>query len=203
MAIRYLYLARHGHADPFGRLTGTGREQARLLGARLAPLPLTAVRHSPLPRAADSAREIAQHLPFGVPVTETAELIDHIPYVPAPSETPASWMPFFDGCDTEEAERGRRIARRLIAAFATTPGPAEHAGDLHELLVTHAYPIAWLVRDALDAPPARWLGLENANAALTVIEYRPGLRPSLVMFNEMSHLPPGLRWTGFPQSFRP
>ncbi|WP_327151963.1 histidine phosphatase family protein [Nocardia sp. NBC_01329] len=203
MAIRYLYITRHGHADPFGRLTDTGREQARLLGERLAHIPLDAVRHSPLPRAADSAREIAQHLPPHIPVAEAAELVDHIPYVPAPNETPASWIPFFDGYDTEEAESGHRIAQCLLAAFASTPDPAEREGDIHELLITHAYPIAWLVRDALDAPPARWLGLDSANAALTVIEYRPGLPPGIVMFNDMSHLPRSLQWTGFRESIRP
>lgn len=36
----------------------TGREQARLLGQRLAHLPIDAVWHSPLPRAADSAQQL-------------------------------------------------------------------------------------------------------------------------------------------------
>lgn len=203
MTIRYLYITRHGDADPFGQLTDTGREQARLIGERLARIPLDAIWHSPLPRAADSAREIAQHLPPHIPVAEAAELIDHVPYVPAPNETPASWIPFFDGYDTDEAESGHRTAQSLITRFATTPDPAEHEGDIHELLITHAYPIAWLVRDALDAPATRWLGLNSANTALTVIEYRPGLRPSIVMFNDMSHLPSSLQWTGFPESIRP
>ncbi|MGI6879443.1 histidine phosphatase family protein [Microbacterium sp. gxy059] len=70
--------------------------------------------------------------------------------------------------------------------------------DLHEVLITHTSPIAWLIRDALGAPPARWLGLSSANAALTVIEYRPGIPPSIRMYNDMSHLRPDLRWTGFP-----
>ena len=59
------------------------------------------------------------------------------------------------------------------------------------------------MRDALDAPPTRWLGLNSANTALTVIEYRAGLPPTIVMFNDMSHLPTDLRWTGFPQAIRP
>ena len=69
--------------------------------------------------------------------------------------------------------------------------------------MTHAYQIAWLVRHALDAPPSRWLGLNSANTALTVIEYRDGLPPTIVMFNDMSHLPTDLRWTGFPEGMRP
>lgn len=71
------------------------------------------------------------------------------------------------------------------------------------MLITHSYPIAWLIRDALDAPPVRWLSLHSANAALTVIEYRPGLPAGIATFNDMSHLPAELRWTGFPTAIRP
>ncbi|WP_127572298.1 histidine phosphatase family protein [Georgenia faecalis] len=202
MTMRYLYLARHGDADAFGTLTETGRRQAQLLGQRLSGLPVTAVWHSPLPRAADSAYELAAHLPPGTPVAEATELIDHVPYVPPPAETPRPWIPFFDGYDRAEAAAGHATAQRLTARFAHVPEPSGTA-DVHEVLITHAYPIAWLVRDAFDAPPARWLGLNSANTALTVIEYRPGQPPTVSMVNEMSHLPPELRWTGFPAGTRP
>ncbi|WP_431931205.1 histidine phosphatase family protein [Nonomuraea jabiensis] len=201
MATRHLYLARHGAADAFGKLTDVGHRQSSLLGERLAGIPVDAVWHSPLPRATASAHELARHLP-DVPVTEAAELIDHVPYVPSPAETPPSWAGFFDGYDEAEAASGQRLAEALVARFAKVPGHGPRP-DTHEVLVTHAYPIAWLVRHALDAPPSRWLGLESANTALTVIEYRDGLPPTIVMFNDMSHLPPGLRWTGFPGSARP
>ncbi len=200
MATRYLYVARHGHADAFGELTDAGREQARLLGRRLAHLPITAVRHSPLPRARATAQELDLFLSGNPPVTHAAELIDHVPYVPPLDETPPSWVPFFDGYDAAAAEAGHAIARRLIERFTGAP---DDGTDRHEVLITHAYPIAWLVRHALDAPPVRWLGLSSANAALTVIEYRPGLPPDVVMFNELSHLPARLRWTGFPPAPRP
>ncbi|WP_163541851.1 histidine phosphatase family protein [Occultella kanbiaonis] len=202
MATRFLYLARHGDADPFGELTDTGREQARLLGRRLAPLPIDAVWHSPLPRAEASAHALAGHLPEGTPVRAAAELIDHVPYVPGPEETPPAWVPFFDGYDTDEAAAGHRVARSLTARFAAAADSAG-AAELHEVLITHSYPIAWLVRDALEAPPARWLGLDSANTALTVLKYRTGLPPTLTMFNDMSHLPAELRWTGFPRTIRP
>lgn len=200
MATRHLYLARHGNADAFGETTDIGRRQARLLGRRLAHLPIDAVWHSPLPRAAACAREVAAQLRPGTPVAEAAELIDHVPYVPTPEETPHAWVPFFDGYDPAEAAAGNRIAHSLTARFAIPP---EQADDVHEVLITHSDPIAWLVRDALGAPSVRWLGLNSANTALTVIEYRPGLPPAVVMFNEMSHLPAELRWTGFPQAARP
>ncbi|MEU7909908.1 histidine phosphatase family protein [Microbispora bryophytorum] len=204
MTTRHLYLTRHGAADAFGELTDAGRRQAGLLGERLARVPVDAVWHSPLPRAAASAHELARHLP-DVPVTEAAELVDHVPYVPSAAETPPSWAGFFDGYDDTEAASGQRLAEALIARFAMVSDPGTHGTrpGAHEVLVTHAYPIAWLVRHALDAPPSRWLGLNSANTALTVIEYRDGLPPTIVMFNDMSHLPPDLRWTGFPAGIRP
>jgi probable phosphoglycerate mutase len=55
----------------------------------------------------------------------------------------------------------------------------------------------------MDAPAARWLGLNSGNTALTVIEYRDGLPPTVVLFNDMGHLPQDLRWTGFPPSALP
>ena len=200
MATRHLYITRHGDADALGALTDTGREQARLLGKRLAHLPIDTVWHSPLPRAAETARHIDLFLGGNTSVAEAPELIDHVPYVPEPEETPPSWVPFFDGYDPEEAATGHRTAQSLIARFAQPP--AQNA-DVHELLVTHDYPIAWLIRDALDAPSVRWLGLSSANAALTVIEYRPRAHPSISMFNDMGHLRPELRWTGFRGTLRP
>lgn len=200
MGTRYLYIARHGDADAFGNLTEIGRQQARLLGRRLAHLPIGAIWHSPLSRGADSAEQLNIFLTGTAPVRAADELIDSIPSVPKPEEIPQSWEPFFDGFDRESAEVGRALAQRLTARFAKEP---ETDADLHEVLITHDYPIAWLVRHALDAPEERWLGLNSANAALTVIEYRPGLPPSLVLFNDMSHLPPDLQWTGFAPTLRP
>lgn len=203
MGTRRLYLARHGMADAFGVLTDTGRRQAVLLGERLARLPISTVWHSPLPRAADTAYEVARQLP-DASVQEAAELVDQVPYVPTPEETPRSWVGFFDGYDKAEAEHGNRLAQALVARFAGPPDPTGRAEDkTYELLVTHAYPIAWLLRHALGAPDARWLSLSgSANTGLTVIEYHDGLPPAVMMFNDLSHLPSDLRWTGFGPGVR-
>lgn len=202
MGTRHLYLARHGAADAFGELTDIGRRQSSLLGERLAGIPIDAVWHSPLPRATSSAHELARHL-SNAPVAEAAELIDNVPYVPGRAEMPPSWAGFFDGYDDAEAAAGHRTAETLTTRFATAPDPSGNGADVHEVLITHDYPIAWLVRHALDTPASRWLGLSSANTALTVIEYRTGLPPAIVMFNDMSHLPIDLRWTGFPVTTRP
>jgi len=197
MATRHVYLARHGAADAFGELTDVGRTQADLLGERLAGLPVDAVWHSPLPRAAASARVIGTHLP-DVPVAEAAELVDHVPYVPTGTDLAPAWAGFFDGYDDAERTQGESLAAALVERFARTADV-----ETHEVLVTHAFQVAWLLRHALDAPPARWIGLNTGNTGLTVIQYRDGLPPTVVLFNDMGHLPGDLRWTGFPPSPRP
>lgn len=195
MATRHVYAVRHGAADPFGELTETGVRQSELVGERLAGLPIDTVWHSPLPRAERCAGIIGERLP-GVPVRVAEELIDHIPHVP--KEVPPEWAGFFDGFEEAEAAEGAARADALTRRFA-----CPSATVTHEVLVTHAYPVAWLVRHALDAPPVRWLGLNCANTGVTAIDHRDGVAPTLLHYNDMGHLPPELRWTGFGPGVRP
>lgn len=201
MPRRTLHLVRHGAADALGRITDDGRRQSRLLGQRLARLPVDVVWHSPLPRAADSAQLLAEALP-GVLVDEAPELVDHVPFVPDRRTLSPSWTGFFDGWEAKEADLGARTARALVSRFGRASGREQRATS--EVVVTHAYPIAWLVRETLGAPPETWMSLTSiANAALTTIELSVDEPPSLLMVNDMSHLPHELRWTGFTRGELP
>ncbi|MFI7176951.1 histidine phosphatase family protein [Streptomyces spororaveus] len=198
-ATRYLYLVRHGEASPDeSALTEAGRRQAELLGRRLQDVPLAAVHHGPLPRARQTARLIGDQL-TGVPVHLSEAAGDYVPYVPERSELPPEsadfYLRFLDGASAEEREDGPGLARRAMDLFT---GPVEGEEDRHELVVTHNFLVAWLVRDAMHAPKWRWLGLNHGNAALTVIRYAPGRPASVLVSNDMRHLPAELRWTGFP-----
>ncbi|MBT2365719.1 histidine phosphatase family protein, partial [Streptomyces sp. ISL-10] len=95
----------------------------------------------------------------------------------------------------EECRNGPELAQKALAQFTD---PVDGDEPRHELIVTHNFLIGWLVRDALDAPKWRWMGLNHANAALTVIRYAPGRPASVLFHNDMRHLPTELRWTGFP-----
>ncbi|MEV0383383.1 histidine phosphatase family protein [Nonomuraea sp. NPDC050643] len=194
---RHLYLTRHGEASPDGTgLTENGRRQAALLGERLKDVPFAAVHHGPLPRAAQTAHLIGEHLTGVRPQVHEAAG-DYVPYVPGPGELPAEvaghYARFFDPVTPEEREEGARLAAQALELFT---GPAEETR--HELVVTHNFLVGWLVRHALDAPAWRWLGINHANAALTVIRYAPGRPSSVLLYNDVSHLPTELRWTGFP-----
>ncbi|MFF0074494.1 histidine phosphatase family protein [Streptomyces sp. NPDC005494] len=203
-ATRYLYVARHAEASPDEtELTERGRLQAALLGERLHHTPISAVHHGPLPRATETARLIHERLRPGTPLRAEEPAGDYVPYVPGPQELPEDSADrlnaFVEQALDGDRTRGPELARTALARFT---GPVQGDEPRHELVVTHAFLAAWLVRDALDAPAWRWLGLNHANAALTVIRYTPGRPAALVMVNDMSHLPPELRWTGFPPELR-
>jgi broad specificity phosphatase PhoE len=60
----FLYLVRHGEADPHdGPLSQAGERQAQLTGQRLKDVPFSGIYHGPLPRAAQTAGLIAASLP--------------------------------------------------------------------------------------------------------------------------------------------
>ncbi|MFC4118392.1 histidine phosphatase family protein [Nonomuraea zeae] len=200
---RNLYLTRHGEAAPDGSgLSENGRRQAALLGERLRGVPFTAVHHGPLPRAAETARLIGERLP-GVPLRESEVAGDYVPYVPDKEELAPEHadrlLRFLSQTTEEEAVQGAALAREALELFT---GPAGET-TRHELVVTHNFLIGWLVRAAMDAPAWRWLGLNHCNAALTVIRYTPDRPASVLFYNDMSHLPADLRWTGFPPELRP
>jgi probable phosphoglycerate mutase len=196
---RYLYLTRHGEATPDeSGLTEDGRRQAALLGERLRDVPLSAVHHGPLPRAAQTARLMGERLP-GVPLHVSGAAGDYVPYRPDPDELPTEHAGrLLRFLEQFPADGGDRLAAEAVRAF-TGPVPE---GTRHELVVTHNFLIGWLVRAALDAPKWRWLGLNHGNAALTVIRYAPDRPASVLSFNDMAHLPAELRWTGFPPELR-
>ncbi|MEU5010861.1 histidine phosphatase family protein [Streptomyces sp. NPDC021749] len=198
-ATRYLYLVRHGEASPDeSGLTAGGRRQATLLGQRLRGVPFPAVHHGPLPRAAQTARLIGDQLK-DVPLHVSEVAGDYVPYLPGRDELPAESADFFlrflAGATAEEREHGPALARQALDLFT---GPADGEEDRHELVVTHNFLVAWLVRDAMHAPKWRWLGLNHCNAALTVIRYAPSRPATVLMSNDMRHLPTELRGTGIP-----
>ncbi len=203
MSVRHLYLARHAEPDDDGRLSERGIQQAALLGQRLSGVPLGSVQHGPLPRAAETARLVAHHLGSDVPVVELEAAGDYVPHVPSSGEVDpehrAGVEAFLAGVSSAEAARGARLAAEAVHLLT---GPEQGEEDSHHLVVTHAFTIGWLVRHACAAPPWRWLGLDSGHAALTVLRYCPDRAPTVVVFNDMSHLPDELRWTGFPDRMR-
>lgn len=207
MATRHLYLTRHAEPDAAGALTERGVRQAELLGRRLRAIPFSTVSHGPSARTAGTARVVARELAGAPPFRELAAAGDYVPAVPVPDEVApehrAAVLAWFADVPAEAAAQGALLAAEALRLF-TGPEPGTEPGseDRHDLVVTHAFTVAWLVAQACGAPAWRWWGLNHGHAALTVLRYAPDRPPSLVVLNDMDHLPEELRWTGFPDHLR-
>jgi serine/threonine-protein phosphatase PGAM5 len=195
----HLYLVRHGeqldaeHGMPDGPLSPRGRRQAELLAERLGGIPFDSALHSPLQRAAETAAIIAAKMPSLKP-EPSALLFDCVPSGPA-AETPKVYDPFFGSVTEAEIEAGSAQMADAAAEFLRS-----HREDRHDLLITHNFVIAWLVREVLGAPDWRWLSINQANCGLTVLTQKSGRPWSLLVHNDLAHLPFELR-TGLPEPY--
>jgi probable phosphoglycerate mutase len=193
----YLYLVRHGEQQdaeyglPDGPLSNRGKRQAQLIAERLGGVPFTGAYHSPLKRAEETAKIMAERLPALNPEPSSL-LFDCIPSGPTP-DMPRAFDSFFGSVTDDEIEAGKAQMADAVSEFLT---PAR--GDRHDLLITHNFVIGWFVRHVFDAPNWRWMGLNQANCGLTIIRVRSAKPPVLVVHNDLGHLPVELR-TGMPE----
>ena len=196
MASTLLYLVRHGArqhppagGDPDPGLSPLGKQQARLLGPRLADVPFDVLLHSPLRRATQTAQILSGYLP-GVPVRPSGLLRDRTagPAGDQDGTLPEQYRAFLDKVPPDERDPGAQHLNAAVDQLMTTG-----SSDRCELLVTHNYVIGWFVRHALDAPWWRFIGLYQVNCSLTIIEASAGAPPVLVSFNDVGHLPVPLR----------
>ncbi|WP_433605729.1 histidine phosphatase family protein [Dactylosporangium sp. CA-139114] len=81
-------------------------------------------------------------------------------------------------------QRGSTAACRAMPSSSGVTGKE----DRHELLITHNFVIGWFVRHVLDAPVWRWIGLNQANCAITIVQWDSDRPPTLVSFNDTGHL---------------
>lgn len=60
--------------------------------------------------------------------------------------------------------------------------------DRRTLVVTHNFVIGWFVRDVLDAPSIKWMGLDSANGGQTIIRYEVDRPAQRIGFNHTERL---------------
>ena len=186
--VHYLYLIRHGMYDRDEHVTddrvgnglnALGREQARLLAARLAALPikLHALSSSDLKRARETAEELGSAL-------KLKPILDPLlrECTPAPGAVPADAA---SSCDAQLTE--------LWTKYATPTA----GGDTHDALVAHGNVIRWLTMRAIGAAVRRWPALDLANASLTIVAITADGASHLVQYSDASHIPVGKQtWLG-------
>jgi broad specificity phosphatase PhoE len=159
-----VYLVRHADVENprrvlYGHLPGfplseRGRAQAIELGKRLGDRGVARILHSPLERAAETARLIAEQLPEPVPLipepalleAEFGRYLQGVPYWQIPVRRPL-WL-------VHKARRGLlpgdeaidQLGGRVVGVVHRVA--EEHPGEV-SLLVSHADPLqaAWLLMD--------------------------------------------------------
>jgi broad specificity phosphatase PhoE len=202
-----LLLVRHGETESnrqgltLGRadipLNDTGHMQAARVAAALAAEPLRAVYASPLKRAVETAKPIAEthRLPVNVEAgfiemdigelegLAFAELRERYPefletWVSA--DGPRTAMPA--GESLFDVQR-----RAKVAVDALT---ARHLED-SICVVTHNFVILSLVADALGIDLSGFRRLRHAVGAITSLELRPARAPRVIRLNDTCHLQDG------------
>lgn len=193
-----LILVRHGESEGNIRrimqgqldmpLTEAGREQARLVAARIASMPVAAVYSSPLSRAFETAQAIAAA--HDVTVNGVGGLQEGgwgegqgLTW----AEVTLRWdvgagRPLHEvipGAETPESLRSR-------AADAVDALLDRHASDV-AVCVSHAGTLAQVIAHLLGMPMGRLPRLRTGNTAVTVVE-GSSEEPVISLLNDMCHL---------------
>jgi serine/threonine-protein phosphatase PGAM5 len=191
--VRHVYLIRHGQYDRAdsidsrvgNALNALGHEQARLLGARLAAMPVKPriLVSSDYTRARETADDIGALL--GMAAARDTLLQECYPPTGRPER------------DREEDPAEMALCERKLAEAWEryfVPSPQE---DVHDILVCHGNVIRRLVLRALGCGAQNWLAMDIGNASLTVVAVRPDGTTRLVLFGDVGHLPVGKQtWVG-------
>jgi len=198
-----VYLVRHGATeltaeDRFAgaidvKLSDEGREQARLLGKRLASDPLDVAFASPMTRTMDTAALIAA--PHGLEVTPVdglreiahgrwerktrAEVEKEFPEEYARYETdPYSFAP-------TEGESGLQVTARALPALLKI---VEEHPDQRILVVSHKATIRLLLSSLIGFDPRKYRDrLDQSPCALNILDFKDITSPRMTLFNDTSH----------------
>jgi len=190
-----IFLVRHGETDwnREGRIMGAlpvplnerGNEQARSLAEALARYPIAALFSSPVARAMQTARYLAERL--GLPITEEAGLTEL---------AMGSWEGrYWKELDSDQsrlsmyshplegrAPGGETLAEVQKRAVAAIENVLVIQNRKPSVFVTHADVIRTIVAHYLNLRIADSQRLRIDHASLTIIELTP-TTPHLVLFN--------------------
>lgn len=197
------YLIRHGETAENTQmkylgltdspLTDNGAQQAGFLADALSRAPVNAVVCSPLRRAADTARRIAEAC--RLELRTDSRLAEGSfgrwegltrPEVLALGDEDASWLARWESdsaCSPPGGESFESIQRRVLGIVGELSGEYPGASIA---LVSHVGPIKALLAAVLEAPLQSSRRLFLDPATITVIEW--GARPLLRLFNSHAHL---------------
>ena len=190
--VRTLWLIRHGEyehgvdTEDEGGLVALGRQQARLLAARLDGYPVlfTSLQASSMTRARETAQLLAAAFPE-VPLSLHDDIRECTP--------PTTRSDVMEDLDPGEAEACQEA---LETAWARLFVPAGPDGDEHDIVVCHGNVIRWFTARVLNNEVRNWLEASVANCSVTVVQVRADGSTKLISFADSGHIP--WRMTTYP-----
>jgi serine/threonine-protein phosphatase PGAM5 len=186
MAIRWVYLVRHGHYDVWnnsvvkgeGHLTSFGKRQALSTAKRISALPLTSVYCSSLNRAVETCEIIIKGIQ-GVEMRTSTLLQEVLPVIPS------RWEPLLQNGSSQNLVVDRDRAELSYSRhFASAVGK-----NKHDLIVAHGNLIRYFVCRALEVDVRSWGYMDLDHCSLTVIRINSNGWTQLVRLNDTCHLP--------------
>ena len=197
-----ILLIRHGHTDAVGtrlvsrspgiHLSAEGERQAALVRDRLAPMRLDAIYASPLERAMETARAVAEPHAMAVRVDEGLNEIEFGDWTGLTFKelsARADWQAFINrraSATVPNGEAAPEVQRRIVATLDQLR--VRHPGGTIAA-VSHADVIRNAVLHAAGVSIDCWYRFEIAPASITAIGY-DDRGPHLVLVNETPGRPP-------------
>lgn len=198
-----VFLIRHGATEHSAEdrfagaidvlLSDAGREQARLLGHRLAHEKVAAVYASPFKRTVETAHLVAEPAGLGV---ETLDAVREIAHGRWEGKTRADVEQEFPGeyarweedpysFAPEGGESGLQVTARALPALLDLVQRHEGA---RFIVVSHKATIRLLLSSLLGFDPRRYRDrLDQSPAALNVLDFKDVAHARLTLFNDISH----------------
>lgn len=198
-----IFLVRHGATeltaeDRFAGstdvlLSDVGREQARLLGERLANEPISAVCASPMQRTVETARLVAEPLKLQPVTHDGLREISHGRWEGmARAEVEKEFPEEYERYEHDPfsfsplgGESGLQVTARALPALL---GIVERNEGRHVLVVSHKATIRLLLSSLLGFDPRTYRDrLDQSPAALNILDFRDLGNARLTLFNDTSH----------------
>lgn len=174
-------------------LSDAGREQARLLGERLASEPIAAFYASPMKRTVETAEIVAGPHRLGVERVEAIREIAHGRWEgKSRSDVEREFRDEYQRWETDPytfapvgGESGLDVTARALPALLRLV--EQHANEQFAV-VSHKATIRLLLSSILGFDPRRYRDrLDQSPAALNVIDFKDLAHARLTLFNDVSH----------------
>ncbi len=213
-----ILLVRHGETDDNrnrifqgqkgSSLNDLGREQARRLAARLAPMKITAVFASDLARARETAELVAS--PHSLTVTTTVALREvdvgawsGLPYDAVEEKFPEEYAAWRSGLDIRRGggETYEELSARMMKVLGSIADSVSDTPDGLALCVSHGGAIRSVIRAVVGhGSHPRALAAAD-NTSVTVLEHarhgqqheKPELSFRVAVYNDTNHLEDAVR----------